>query len=210
VTLVRPRAPWQVPGALLVSGSWVKRSMRRRLTLFVTSLAVGLSQALPARAEPAKAESSRRFEPPAEVRGPTALVTGLAVAGLSFGVGGYLLTMNEDLATKHAGLAVLHSGLTLAPVAAHGVSGEWSRGALFAIAPALGGIGMAALLAWRPQTPVMGKDKSHRIYPVLITVSVLGSAIGIFDAALVDERTKVSVAAAASPDFGGATVQGRF
>ncbi|HEY3495416.1 MAG TPA: hypothetical protein VGK73_12045 [Polyangiaceae bacterium] len=185
--------------------------MRRRLALGVVSPWLGLLPAGVARAE-SPVQASGRFEPPPAVqaRGPTALVTGLAVAGLSFGVGGFLLTMNEDLGTKHAGLAVLHGGLTVAPLAAHGVSGEWSRGALFAVAPALGGIGMAALLAWRPQTPVMGKDKSHRIYPVLITASVLGSAIGIFDAALVDERSAVNVSAAVSPDFGGATVEGRF
>lgn len=163
-----------------------------------------------AHAEPVSGAAHSEAEAAPSPRGPVALVTGLAVAGASFGVGGFLLTMNQDLGTKHAGLAVLHGGLALAPVAAHGVVGEWTRGALFAIAPAAGGIGMAALLAGRPEAPVMGKNKSQRIYPVLITVSVLGSAIGIFDAALVDERTKVHVGATASDDFGGAYVEGVF
>ena len=147
---------------------------------------------------------------PAEPRAPIALATGLAVAGVSFAAGGFLLAGDGGLPSKHAGLAVLHTGLTLAPLAAHGVVGEWGRGAVFSIAPALSGLGMALLLAERPEAPVMGKNKSQRIYPVLITVSVLGSALGIFDAALVDERSRVRVGATATNDFGGAWVEGCF
>jgi len=68
---------------------------------------------------------------------------------------------------------------------------------------------MAALLAQRPDAPIKGKQKSQRYYPVLITVSVLGSAAGIFDAALCDERLpKLSVAV--SDDYAGAELAGRF
>jgi hypothetical protein len=167
----------------------------------------------PARTEPARAVEPARgasAAPPREPRGPTALLTGLAIAGTSFGLAGFMLATDAGLPVKHAGLGVLHGGLTLAPLAAHGVVGEWGRGAVFAVAPALGGIGMAALLAERPEAPVVGKNKSHRIYPVLITVSVIGSAVGIFDAALVDERAPFSVRASASDEFAGAWVEGSF
>jgi hypothetical protein len=166
-----------------------------------------------ARSEPGPAAESARGisrTPRPEPRGPTALLTGLAVAGTSFGLAGFMLATDAGLPVKHAGLAVLHGGLTLAPLAAHGVVGEWGRGAAFAVAPALGGLGMAALLAERPEAPVVGKNKSQRIYPVLITVSVIASAVGIFDAALVDERAPVSVRAAASDEFTGAWVEGSF
>jgi hypothetical protein len=166
-----------------------------------------------ARSEPAKAGEPLRAAPAAprpEPRGPTALLTGLSIAGTSFGLAGFMLATDAGLPVKHGGLAVLHGGLTLAPLAAHGVVGEWGRGAVFAIAPALGGIGMAALLSERPEAPVVGKNKSHRIYPVLITASVVGSAVGIFDAALVDERAPVRVHAAASDEFAGAWVEGNF
>jgi hypothetical protein len=174
---------------------------------------VALLIAVPARADPASAPAAlSRSEPVrrTEARAPLALVTGLAVAGLSFAVGGFMLAGEQELSAKHAGLAVMQSGLTLAPLAAHGVGGEWGRGALFSIPPALAGIGMAVLLSQRPEAPVMGKNKSQRIYPVLITVSVLGSALGIFDAALIDERMPVSVGATACDDGGAAWLSGSF
>jgi hypothetical protein len=136
-------------------------------------------------------------------------VTGLGIAGASLAYGGTLLTYDTSLAVKHTGLAVMHTGLTLAPLMAHGVVDEWARGGVFSIVPALGGLGMAALLAKRPDAPVKGKQKSQRYYPVLITISVLGSAAGIFDAALCDERLpKLSVTV--SGDYAGAELEGLF
>jgi hypothetical protein len=142
-------------------------------------------------------------------RGVTALVTGIATAGASLAYGGFLLTSGHSLPAKHDGLYVMSLGLTLAPLVAHGVAGEWARGALFSVVPALGGIGMAMLLAKRPDAPIKGKQKSQKIYPVLITISVVGSAVGIFDAALVDERLP-QVSVAAGDGFVGADVSGRF
>lgn len=142
-------------------------------------------------------------------RGVKALVTGLATAGASLAYGGFLLTSGHSLAAKHDGLYVMSLGLTLAPFVAHGVAGEWARGALFSIVPAIGGIGMAMLLAKRPDAPIKGKQKSQRIYPVLITVSVVGSAVGIFDAALADERLP-QVSVAVGEGFLGADLSGRF
>ena len=148
-------------------------------------------------------------EDPPPPRAPRALLTGIGIAGASLGYGATLLTWNSSLAVKHTGLAVMHTGLTLAPLMAHGVVDEWGRGAIFSIAPALGGIGMGALLAVRPDAPVKGKQKSQKIYPVLITVSVLGSAVGIFDAAFCDERLpKVNVAV--GDGYAGAELTGRF
>ena len=147
--------------------------------------------------------------PETSSRGVTALVTGLATAGASLAYGGFLLTSGHSLPAKHDGLYVMSLGLTLAPLVAHGVAGEWARGALFSIAPAIGGIGMAMLLAKRPDAPIKGKQKSQRIYPVLITVSVVGSAVGIFDAALADERLP-QVSVAVGDGFVGADLSGRF
>jgi len=172
------------------------RDLPRRL------LRVGLFAPFLARPAVASPEEST-------ARAPRALVTGIGIAGASLAYGGTLLTYNNSLAVKHTGLAVMHTGLTLAPLLAHGVVDEWARGAVFSIVPALGGLGMAALLAQRPDAPIKGKQKSQRYYPVLITVSVLGSAAGIFDAALCDERLpKLSVAV--SGDYAGAELAGRF
>jgi hypothetical protein len=146
-------------------------------------------------------------EPPS--RGVTALVTGVATAGASLAYGGFLLTSGHSLDAKHDGLYVMSLGLTLAPVVAHGVAGEWARGTLFAIVPAIGGIGMAMLLAKRPDAPIKGKQKSQRIYPVLITISAVGSAVGVFDAALADERVP-KVGVAVGDGFVGAELAGGF
>jgi hypothetical protein len=184
---------------------------RRGLSAFCRDFrALALSAALalaaaPARATAAPSGSSEAGASP----GTTALVTGIAVAGASLAYGGTLLTTGRGLAVKRDGLLVMDTGLTLAPLIAHGVAGEWARGALFALAPAAGEIGMAVLLAAHPDAPVVGKHKSQRIYPVMLTVSVLGSALGIFDATLADERLP-HVALAASGDGFGAELSGKF
>jgi hypothetical protein len=174
----------------------------------LAALALGaalVTAAPPARAAPPESESSDAGASP----GTTALVTGIAVAGASLAYGGTLLTTGRGLAVKRDGLLVMDTGLTLAPLIAHGVTGEWGRGALFTLAPAAGEIGMALLLAAQPQAPVVGKHKSQRIYPILITVSVLGSALGIFDAALADERLPHVALAAGDGGF-GAELSGKF
>lgn len=158
-------------------------------------------------AQPALGSSWGEDEP--APRAPRALVTGIGIAGASLAYGGTLLTINDSLATKHTGLAVMHTGLALAPLLAHGVVGEWGRGAAFSVVPAAGGLGMAILLEKRPEAPIKGKEKSQRYYPVLIAVSVIGSAVGVFDAALCDGRLP-TVNVAVERDFVGAELAGRF
>jgi len=157
-----------------------------------------------------------------ELLAPTALLTGFVIAGSSLAAGGYVVATDRSLTAKHNGLYVMHAGLTLAPLVAHAVADEWWRGALFSLPPALAGVGMVTLLAVTPEAPIKGKNKAQRIYPVLITVGVLGSALGIFDAVLVDERRAAArrsqtpsaaswrVTAAASPEFTGAVAYGSF
>jgi hypothetical protein len=175
------------------------RDLYRRL------LRVGLIAWLALQPAEAFAEAENAPAP----RGPRALVTGIAIVGASLAYGATMLTIDDSLATKHAGLGVMHTGLALAPLMAHGVVGEWERGAWFSIPPALGGLGMAGLLAWRPDAPIKGKQKSQRIYPVIITVSVVGAAVGVFDAALCDGRLP-SVNLAVGADFVAAELAGRF
>jgi hypothetical protein len=177
----------------------------RRLRLAFGALVLVLLLGPTALADPlAPADAPRRPS-----RGATALATGLAIAGASLAYGGTLLTSGSSLNVKHDGLMVMDTGLTLAPLLAHGVAGEWARGALFAIPPALGGVGMAALLASVPEAPIKGRKHSQRIYPVLITLSFVGSAAGILDAALVDRRLP-SVSLAAGDGYVGAELAGRF
>jgi hypothetical protein len=191
---------------LFATGSALCRDFRA-----LALIAALVTAAAPARATPPPSETNETNETneAGATLGTTALVTGIAVAGASLAYGGTLLTTGRGLAVKRDGLLVMDTGLTLAPLLAHGVAGEWARGALFSLAPAAGEVGMAILLAAHPAAPVVGKHKSQRIYPILITVSVLGSALGIFDAALADERLP-HVALGASGDGFAAEVAGRF
>jgi hypothetical protein len=143
----------------------------------------------------APAVERRSFERSAEPRGHLALVTGIAIGGGAFGVGSALVASQDSLSGKHFGLGVSHTGLALAPLFAHGVVGEWGRGALFAVPPTLGGASMAVLLASSPRAPIRSTNGDHRLYPIPILVSVVGAAIGVFDAALVDERSPIHVGA---------------
>jgi hypothetical protein len=155
------------------------------------------------------ARATEEASAPPSNRGVTALVTGIGTAGASLAYGGFLLTSGNSLSAKHDGIYVMSLGLTLAPFVAHGVADEWARGALFSIVPAIGGIGMAMLLAKRPDAPIRGKQESQKIYPVFITISTVGSAIGIFDAALADERLP-KVGVALGDKYAGAAVSGQF
>ena len=167
----------------------------------------------PAAAEPATHELRR--ETPATVesassRGELALITGLALGGVAFGAGAHLVSGQDDLAVKRAGLYVAHAGLALAPLVAHGVVGEWGRGALFSILPALGAVSMVTLLAVSPMAPVKSTHGDHRFYPIPIIVSVVGGAAGVFDAALVDERSRPSFGASVTGNSAAVTLGGVF
>jgi hypothetical protein len=166
-----------------------------------------LGRALPAFA--AEAEPNRR-PPQASGRAELALVTGFLLAGGSVAAGGLLLTVDKDLDHKHAGLAIMDGGLVLAPLLSHAVAGEWLRGAVFSLPPALAALGMVVLLGAHPDAPVVGKHRTQFYYPGLITLSVVGGVVGVVDAALVDERASspVCVTAHASREFTGASVEG--
>jgi hypothetical protein len=148
----------------------------------------------------------------AEPKAPRALLTGMLIAGGSFGAGSWLLAGSGDQRRVHAGLAIGGVGLAIAPLFAHGAAGEWERGAWFTLPPALAGAAMAVLLREYPDAPLRGQRKSHSalLFPVLVGMTVAGSAVGIADAALVDERRRAGVRLTAhvSPDFTGLKLGG--
>jgi hypothetical protein len=163
---------------------------------------------------PSAAESSTGDAGPPEPRAPRALLTGMLIAGGSLGVGSWLVAGSDDLRQIHAGLAIGGAGLSLAPLFAHGVAGEWQRGAWFSLPPAVASAGMLALVRAVPEAPLRGKRKSHSalLFPVLVGLNVVASGVGIVDAALVDERrgTALRLTAAAAPGFTGLRLGGDF
>jgi len=160
------------------------------------------------------AQSVEAAEQPDTSRGERALLTGLSIAGSSFAAGGWLLAGTQDLRRINAGLAVIGGGLTLAPLFAHGIEGEWGRGAWFALPPALAGAGMVALLAVVPRAPVRGRASTHTVvlFPAVLSLELLGSGVGIVDAALVDERQRlpVSLRGLGSRDYAGIEMGGQW
>jgi len=99
-----------------------------------------------------------------------------------------MLTANDNLRLKHAGLAVLDTGMVVAPLLSHALVGEWARGAYFSLVPLAGGIGMLTLLSISPVSPVKSKHGNHKIYPIPLSISILGGGLGVLDTALLGGR----------------------
>ena len=150
----------------------------------------------------------------AEVDDPlvaSALATGAAIAGVSLGLGAAVVATGASDASKGAGVIAAQAGFTLAPVLSHGMLGEWKRGSLFAVAPAVGTLGMLALLEARPHTVAGGPSEYQYTFSTLFTLSVLSSMVGVFDVTMFHDRARrvdVAVSPTISPDLVGIHIGG--
>src|SRR4051812_39857332 len=70
-------------------------------------------------------------EPDDEPPVVAALLAGGATAALPFSIGGTMMATGRGTETRNAGAMVAMSGLAFAPFVAHGVVGEYRRGAFF-------------------------------------------------------------------------------
>jgi hypothetical protein len=88
---------------------------------------------------PAVVTATFLVAPSARAEGPDpalAFALGAATVFAGFVVGGTLIAANQgDAAKTRAGWFAMESGFTVAPLAAHGLVGEWARGAAFAAVP---------------------------------------------------------------------------
>ncbi len=82
----------------------------------------------------------------------------------------------------NAGWLTIESGLTLAPLAAHGVSGEWGRGALFAAAPLATLAVTTGLFQAVPGTVEGGTLPQQRWMWAMFGGGLFTSAVGVVDA----------------------------
>jgi hypothetical protein len=122
---------------------------------------------------------------------PTGLVlfTAASIDTISFIVGGILLGTsrnNNDLG--NAGWLTIQAGLTLSPLAAHGVVGEWGRGAAFAALPASTLGGTAAVFVVKPDGIVSGSLPEQRLLWGLFSGGLIASTAGVIDAMLAPNR----------------------
>jgi hypothetical protein len=141
----------------------------------LVALAVVLLLAAPARAE--KPDPVLAF-----LAGATPAFAGFAVGGVLLG------TSNDSAAANRAGWLVMEGGFALAPLAAHGVAGEWGRGVLFAAAPTAMFASTAGLFAYSPNAVGHGTLEVQRVLWAFFGVGVFSSAVGVVDAAFAPER----------------------
>jgi hypothetical protein len=144
------------------------------------------------------ARAARADELPLDSQATTSLLVGAGIATVSFGTGMTMTGTSGDGFVQNAGIVIAESGLVLAPLAAHGVAGEWKRGLLFALPPLATEIGMLILIdQWGEQLVTLAPLGTQYLYSALFTGSVLFSAIGIVDSAFASSRASASTPRAA-------------
>ena len=134
----------------------------------------------PRRAEPfPKPEVERREE--AEDAAFRAFAVGSLLSAVPFAIGTVVTTSSHEQATQNAGVYTLQGGLALAPFVSHAMLGEYRRGLLFTIAPAIGSGSMMTLLAIHPDAVTHASLEVQRYYYFMVVASVLGGGIGVVD-----------------------------
>jgi hypothetical protein len=137
------------------------------------------------------ASPARAGDPPS---GAVALLAGAATVFTGFVVGGALIgPANNDAGKSAAGWLAIEAGLTLAPFTAHAAVGEWGRGALFAVFPALSTGASVFVFTGDPYAVGQGDDQETYTMMPLMVVGLLASTIGVVDAVLVGGRNSVRV-----------------
>ena len=126
----------------------------------------------------------------AEPSGVGAILLGAATALVPVGIGATLMARARHDGTRNVGFVVAGAGFVVAPLFAHGLHGEWGRGALFCIPPAAAETGMIAIVSANPDAVFTGTTLSRTAFVGLFSLNIFTSAIGIVDAALVSDRRK--------------------
>lgn len=125
----------------------------------------------------------------AETDSGIALLTAGGIDALGFIVGGTLLGVGggrSDL--NNAGWLTMEAGFTLSPLAAHGLVGEWARGAVFAAPPAVAIAGTAALFEAKADEVEHGSLPSQRWLWGFFSGALIASTVGAVDVLFAGSR----------------------
>jgi hypothetical protein len=145
-------------------------------------------------------------EPARPVRKPplaAALLCSVATAMIPLGLGAaHAATATTD-AGKNLGLEVAGVGTALAPIVGHIVLGEWKRAAAFGVAPVVGEIGLIAYMTKSPSATFHGSDAALALFATFFLTNLLGSAVGMTDVVMVNERTALPRVTVAPMALGG-------
>ena len=107
---------------------------------------------------------------------------GAALALGSLGAGALVLAAHEDNAGRKLGAYIWLGGVALAPIVAHGVSGEWTRAALFGAVPLLSALGAVLMIERAPVLLEGGELGERRVLAACLGIELLASGVGLFDA----------------------------
>jgi hypothetical protein len=148
---------------------------------------------------------SARADPPDPA---IAVAVGAATIVAGFALGGTMMATSGDGASQdEAGWLLLESGFVLAPLAAHGVMGEWGRGAVFASVPAATTLTTVPLFLVNPAAVVHGTLPQQRVMWGLFCGGLAASMVGVIDAAFAPGR-QVQVAPIVGHDLAGIVIGG--
>lgn len=150
----------------------------------VAVLAVVALTVAPAHGQESQAGQEQKDPGPA-----LAILAGAATTVAGFVVGATVVAANPDSPVRSAaGWLTIEAGFTLAPLAAHGLVGEWGRGAAFSAAPAAMLGGSLALFEYEPLAANHGTRPQERILWALFSGGIFSSAVGVVDAAFAPDR----------------------
>jgi hypothetical protein len=123
-----------------------------------------------------------------------ALASAGAIDVTGFIVGGTLLARGRGVPmTDNAGWLTMQSSFVLSPLVAHGVNGEWGRGALFAVLPLAALAITTALFQADPETVESGTLEQQRWMWAMFGAGLLTSTVGVVDALFAPARAPAIV-----------------
>jgi hypothetical protein len=147
-------------------------------------LAAAASPRSAAAAPPDPPDPPRRADPPIGV----AIVAGVATALFPVALGAMYTASAGSDGQRNVGYVVGGAGLSLSPLAAHAVLGEWERAAAFGAVPVASEIAMCALVTAQPDAVFHGTVLSRTSFGILYSFDVFGAAAGIVDVMVAAER----------------------
>lgn len=162
--------------------------MRLPVFLFVAVAAMGVTGVC-------RADDGR--EPNVEA----ALLAGGVTIVAPLSAGSALVANGTDLHVENVGLGIAEGGLVLAPFLAHLMVGETRRGLVFSAPPAVFALATATLIAFVPDTIEGGKLHIQYLFAASFIGALLGSTIGVVDAAFAPARARERAAHAPHVTF---------
>ena len=165
-----------------------------RFCIHTSVLAAGLLSTSPARAE----------QPDPGV----AVLVGAATIVAGFAAGGTMLAAHgDDPRVNGTAWLGVETGFTLAPLLAHGVVGEWGRGAAFAALPAATTLGTIPIFVNDPSAEEHGYLWEQDLLWGFFVTGLAAATVGVIDAAYASSRW-VRVAPMVAPGHAGLVVGG--